>query len=245
MQMIRLAVALTTFAAPVCAQLVISANDNKQVLVDGVPTPVANGAPETAALIDLGQSPPKLRAEFEVPVASPAGPPATVALTPDEGLALIAGGMKVSATDPEALAPENRIGVIDLKTKPPRVVGTVEVGLQPCGIAVSPDGKLALVANRSDGTVSVLSINGTTVTKTDTLKLGDDESGPSGVAITPDGKTALVTRDGDHFVAVLSIEGGKVEPAKRDISVDLRPYSVTVNPNGQMAVVGNLSRGRR
>ncbi len=246
MQMIQLAVALltlTTLATSGRAQLVVSANDNKQVLVDGVPTPVGGAATETAAIIDLGQSPPKVLAEIDVPVASPAGPPASAAITPDESLALISAGVKQSATDPKALVPENRIGVIDLKSKPPRFVGTVEVGLQPCGIAITPDGKFALVANRSDGTVSVLSINGTTVTKTDTIKLGDEKSGPSGVVITPDGKTALVTRDGDHFVSVLSIEGGKVEFTKRDISTGLRPYGVAMNPNGQMAVVANVSRG--
>lgn len=246
MQTLRFAFVFTAafaVAAPLCAQLVVSANDNKQVLVDGVPTAVANSAPDTAAIIDLGQTPPKLVAEIEVPTASPAGPPACSAITPDEGLALISGGMKVDPADPKKIAPENRIGVIDLKSSPPKVIGTVEVGLQPCGIAITPDGKLALVANRSDGTVSILSIDGKTVTKTDTLKLGDDKSGPSGIAITPDGKTALVTRDGDSLVTVLSIEGGKVELAKRDISVGLRPYAVTMNANGQIAVVANVGRG--
>jgi DNA-binding beta-propeller fold protein YncE len=237
------ALALASIAAPALAQLVVSANDNKQVLVDGVPTPVPAAAPATAALIDLGQSPPRVLAELDVPVASPAGPPATVALTPDEGLALIAGGMKVHPTNPAALAPETRVAVLDLKAQPPRVAGTVEVGAQPTGIAITPDGKLALVANRSDGTVSVLTIDGTAVTRTDTLKLGDEKSGPSGVAITPDGKTALVTRDGDHLVTVLSIEGGRVELARRDITTGLRPYGVAVSPSGRLAVVANLGRG--
>src|SRR4029077_18158345 len=124
--------------------------------------------------------------------------------------------------------------VIDLKSSPPKLLGTVDVGGQPCGIAITPDGKLALVAIRSSGTVSVLSINGKTVAVTDTIKLGDEKYGPSGIAITPDGKTALVTRDGDHFVSLLSIDNGKVQPGKRDITVGIRPYGVTIHPSGRL-----------
>jgi DNA-binding beta-propeller fold protein YncE len=246
MQTIRLAFVLTaafTIAAPGRAQLVVSANDNKQVLVDGVPKAAANPAPDTAALIDLSQSPPKVIAEIDVPTASPAGPPASAAITPDESIALISGGMKIDPADPTKIAPDNRICVIDLKSTPPKVLGTVEVGAQPCGIGITPDGKLALVANRSDGTVSVLSISGQTVTKIDTIKLGDEKSGPSGIAITPDGKTALVTRDGDHFVSVLVIDNGKVQAGKRDITVGLRPYGATMHPSGRFAVVANVGRG--
>jgi DNA-binding beta-propeller fold protein YncE len=246
MQTIRLALAfIAAFAAaaPARAQLVVSANDNKQVLVDGVPKAATNPAPDSAAIIDLRQTPPKLIAEIEVPTASPAGPPASAAITPDEGLALISGGMKIDPADPTKIAPDNRICVIDLKSSPPKLLGTVEVGAEPCGIAITPDGKTALVANRSEGTVSVLAIDGKSVTKTDTIKLGESKSGPSGIAITPDGKSALVARDGDHFVSTLSIEGGKVQLGKRDFTVGVRPYGVTMHPSGRLAVVGNVGRG--
>ncbi len=235
--------ACSTAALPVPAQIAVSANDNKQVLVDGVPKTVPSPAPDTLALIDLGQSPPKLLVEIEIPAASVAGPPGTVSLTPDERLALISSGMKINPADPSVIAPDNRITVVDLKSNPPKVLTTLEAGAQPTGLSVSPDGKLALVTNRSDGTVSVFSIEGNTVAKTGTIKLGDEKSGPSGVVFTPDGKFALVTRDGDNFVSVLSVDGGKVELAKRDISVGLRPYGITMNPGGQNAVVGNVGRG--
>ena len=55
-------------------------------------------------------------------------------------------------------------------------------------------GTLALVANRSEGTVSVFSIAGHTLTPVGKISLGDEKSGPSHVAIAPDGKTALVER---------------------------------------------------
>src|SRR5205807_2292041 len=79
------------------------------------------------------------------------------------------------------------------------------------GVSINRAGTLALVANRSEGTVSVFSIAGHTLTPVGKISLGDDKSGPSHVAIAPDGKTALVTRDNDHKISVLSIDGTKVE----------------------------------
>lgn len=234
--------ACAALALPALAQLAVSGNDNKQVLVEGVPKPVPNAPSDTMALIDLGQSPPKMLAEIDIPAASVAGPPGTIALTPDESLAIISSGMKVDPADPGKIAPDNRVTVVDLKSSPPKVVGTVEVGAQPTGAAISPDGKLALITNRSDGTVSVLSIAGTTVTKTGSVLLGDAKSGPSGVVFTPDGKHALVTRDGDHFVSLLNVEGDKVEAAKRDLTTGVRPYGITMSPDGKLAVVGNVGR---
>ncbi len=238
------AIVLTLVILPeVRAQIAVAAQDNKQVLVDGVPKPVTNAPSDTIALIDLGQSPPKVLAEIDVPAASVAGPPSTVAISPDESLALISSGMKVDPADPTKIAPDNRVTVVDLKSRPPKVLGVVEAGAQPTGISITPDGKIALVTNRSDGTVSVLSIKGQEVKKVDTVKIADEKSGPSHVVITPDGKAALVTRDGDHFVSVLSLEGGKVEYTKRDISAGLRSYGISMHPSGQMAAVANVGRG--
>jgi hypothetical protein len=58
----------------VLAQIAVSANDNKLMLVNGAATVVQNPAPDTVAIIDLKQFPPKILAEIEVP-ASVVGPP--------------------------------------------------------------------------------------------------------------------------------------------------------------------------
>src|SRR5262249_28740761 len=97
-------------------------------------------------------------------------------------------------------------------------------GAGAAGVSINRAGTLALVANRSEGTVSVFSIAGHALTPVGKVNLGDDKSGPSHVAITPDGKTALVTRDGDNKISVLSIDGNKVEHTKRDISAGPPPY---------------------
>jgi DNA-binding beta-propeller fold protein YncE len=229
-------------ASAAAAQLAVSANDNKVVLVDGVSTVVRNPPPDTVAIIDLTQFPPKIAHEIEVPT-SVVGPPLSVALTPDESLALVTAAMKIDPQDPTKQIPDNRLSVIDLQASPPRVIATLETGRGPAGLSINRQGTLALVANRAEGTVSVFGIKGKEVTGLGTVRLGDDKTGVSHVAISPDGKTALVTRDGDHFISVLTIDGPKVEHTKRDISAGLRPYGAAISADGRAAVVANIGRG--
>jgi DNA-binding beta-propeller fold protein YncE len=224
------------------AQLAVSANDNKVVLVNGVSTVVQNPPADTVAIIDLQQFPPKILAEIEVPV-SVAGPPLSVAITPDESLALVTAAMKINPDDPTKQIPDNRLSVIDLKASPPTVIATLETGKGPAGLSINRQGNLALVANRAEGTVSVFGIKGKDVTGLGTVKLGDEKTGVSHVAIAPDGKTAIVTRDGDSFISVLSIDDTKVEYTKRDMSAGQRPYGAAISADGSVAVVANIGRG--
>src|SRR5919108_4641032 len=217
-------------------EIAISANDNKVVLVNGAAQVVKSPPPDTVTLIDLKASPPRVVAEIEAPT-SVVGPPLSVAITPDEGLALVTAAMRIDPADPTKQVPDTRASVVDLKTSPPRVLTTLEAGPGAAGVSINRQGTLALVANRSEGTVSVFTIAGNTLTPVGKINLGDDKSGPSHVAITPDGKTALVTRDGDSKISVLSIDGTKVEYTKRDMSAGLRPYGIGIHPNGKLAVV--------
>ena len=226
----------------VLAQIAVSANDNKLMLVNGAATVVQNPAPDTVAIIDLKQFPPKILAEIEVP-ASVVGPPLSVAITPDESLVLVTAAMKIDPNDATKQVPDNRLAVIDLKASPPAVIATVETGKGPAGLSINRQGTLALVANRSEGTVSVLSISGKDVKNIGSVQLGDDKTGVSHVTISPDGKTALVTRDGDNMVSVLTIDGTKVEHTKRDLTVGMRPYGAAISADGTVAVVANIGRG--
>lgn len=224
------------------AQLAVSANDNKLILVNGVATVVANPPPDTVAIIDLKQFPPKVLAEITAPT-SVVGPPLSVAITPDEGLALVTAAMKIDPNDPTKQIPDNRLSVIDLRASPPVVIAQLETGKGPAGLSITRQGNLALVANRAEGTVSVFGIKGKEVTSLGAVKVGDEKSGVSHVAISPDGRTALVTRDGDHMISVLAIDGTKVEHTKRDLSAGLRPYGAAISADGTVAVVANIGRG--
>ena len=234
--------ALMSAAGGASAQLAHSANDGKAVLVDGVNTVPASPAADSVTIIDLNSTPPKVVGEIAVPT-SVVGPPSSVAIARDETFALVTAASKVDPADPKKVVPDDKLTVIDLKASPPKVAAQLQAGKGAAGVSINRAGTLALVANRSEGTVSVFSIAGGVLTPVGKVDLGNDKSGPSHVAITPDGKTALVTRDGDHKISVLSIDGTKVEYSKRDLSAGLRPYGLDIHPNGKVAVVANIGIG--
>ena len=220
------------------AQIAVSSNDGKAILVNGVNTVPANPVDDTVTIINLGVSPPKIIADLKAP-SSVVGPPQNVAVAPDESFALVASNMKLDPADPKKQVPDNRLSVIDLKAQPPAVIATLEAGLGATGTAINPAGTLALVANRNEGTVSIFTISGNKLSAAGKINFGDPKSGPSAVAFTPDGKTALVTRDGDHRISILSVDGSTVTDTKRIMTGGFRPYAVEVSPKGDIAVVGN------
>ena len=228
--------------APASAQLALSANDGKVSLVDGVTVVNENPRPDSVAIIDFARGTPRVVATVAAPT-SVVGPPQSVAITPDESLALVTSAMRIDPANPRATIPDNRLSVIDLKANPPAVIATLEVGRGAAGVSINPAGTLALVANRSEGTVSVLTIAGKTVTVGPKIALGEANSGPSLPVFTPDGRMALVTRDNDHKISVLAIEGTTVTYTRRDLNAGLRPYGIDMGARGDVAIVANIGIG--
>ena len=237
-----LALAAPFAIQPATGQIAVSANDGKVRMENGVVRTVPNN-PDTVAIIDLKAKPPKLLHEIEAPT-SIVGPPTSAAVTPDGSIALVTANMKLDNSDPPKQVPDNRMSVIDLTAKPPVVIATVETGKGPAGVAISPKGNLALVANREEGTVSVYAIEGKTLTPLGKVEFGNEKSGPSGVSISPGGRFALVTRDGDNRTSMLAIDQTGVTYTKRDIFTGLRPYGVQISSKGNLAVVANIGMGQ-
>ena len=130
-QAVVVAVAISTlplFAINAAAQIAVSSNDGKAILVNGVTTVPENPIDDTVTIINLGVSPPKIIAEIKAP-SSVIGPPQNVAVAPDESFALVASHMKLDPADPKKQVPDNRLSVIDLKAQPPAVIATLEAGL--------------------------------------------------------------------------------------------------------------------
>jgi DNA-binding beta-propeller fold protein YncE len=109
-------------------------------------------------------------------------------------------------------------------------------------VRVSPDGSLALVCNRTEGTVSIFSIRDRHLEPAGKLDLGKT-SGPSSVMFLHDGKSALVTRNFDHQVSVLHINGTKLTVDPRPITTGVAPYTMDINAAGTIAAVSNMGRG--
>src|SRR5438034_1119009 len=175
MRLMLLAIVLFLLAPPAFAQIAVSVNDNKVMLDNGTVKVVPNAPPDTLSVIDLKSTPPRVVSEIPVP-GSVVGPPFSVAITPDEGLALVTAAMKVDPSDPTKQVADNRLSVVDLRANPPQVIATLEAGKGAAGVSINRQGNLALVANRSEGTVSVYSIHGRTVTPAGKVTLGDEKT---------------------------------------------------------------------
>ena len=228
--------------ADVHAQIVVSANDAKVQLVDGVNTPVPTAPPDTVTIIDLQSGSPRVVVELPVP-NSIVGPPQNVAMTPDESLALVASSTRIDPADGTKTVPDDKLTVIDLKATPPAVIATLRAGNGASGVSINRAGTLALVANRFAGTVSVFTIAGKTVTSAGTVEVGTPESLLSGVVFSRDGQMALVTRNYDSMVSVLTVEGTRVENAKQDFAANLKPYGIDISPAGDTAIVASIGVG--
>ena len=108
-------------------QLLLSTNDNKVELVNGVTRVVANPPPDTLTVFDTRSWPPSVVAELDVP-GSVVGPPFSVAVAPDESIALVTANEKLDPSDPTKRIANNTMSVVDLKATPPRIVATLETG---------------------------------------------------------------------------------------------------------------------
>jgi len=220
------------------AEIVVTANDGKMALENGNAVVRKQLLPDTVSVIDLTDGMLKLLGEVAAP-ASVVGPPPSVAVSPDGSYALVTGAMKIDPADATKTVPDDKLSVIDLKSTPPKVLATLQAGAGAAGVSINRAGTLALVANRSEGTVSVFAISGNTLTAAGKIQLGDAKSGPSHAVFSRDGATALVTRDGDSKISLLTVDGSKVEYAKRDLSAGVRPYDIDLT-SGATAIVGNV-----
>ena len=107
-------VALVCTGMSVSAQIAVSSNDNKAVLVDGVNTVPPRPRPDTVTVLDLGGPVPRVLGELEAPGGWSA-PPQSVAVAPDESIALVASSAKVDPANPARTVINDVLSVIDLK----------------------------------------------------------------------------------------------------------------------------------
>jgi YVTN family beta-propeller protein len=135
----------------------------------------------------------------------------------------------------------NNVSVIDTATD--TVVATVSVGIQPYGVAVSPDGAKVYVTNLGDypsyeGTVSV--IDTATNTAIATVPVGIH---PFGVAVSPDGSKVYVANSGiypnnEGTVSVINTTTNTVTATVDDVGSS--SVGVAVNPDGSNVYITNL-----
>ena len=247
MKIRHLAIVATLIALAGCAangpmagkrELMIVGNDEKVSWDAAGRNVLLPPGKDSVMVLDIGTNPLEPRVVASLPLMNSIfGPPTNLAITPDEGLALVANSMNWVADGANwKPAPDNRLYVIDLGASPPRLIDTVTVGRQPSGMSINRAGTLALIANRADNSISVLRIAGKTVTLIDTVAIGEQVAH---VAFTPDGKRAIAAKFPNHKVAMLEVNGEKVTYNKQDIPVGLWPYNLDITPDGRLALTAD------
>ena len=157
--------------------------------------------------------------------------PYNVVVTPNSKIALTSDNGNSGASDGNV----DTTSVIDLEANPPRIIDRVVVGDGPEGLAMSPNGDLAVAAilrgsnankkaffYQKNGSLSILKIDGKKVTKTQDIEVGGL---PEAVAFTPDGKYLLAGNYIDQDFSILKVNGTKVTDTGKRFKVPGHPAS--------------------
>lgn len=238
-----LASLLATAAMPSArADLLLSSNDGHTVMDAQKNLVAANPVgPDTLTLIDVSRYPPTIKSTIEVP-GSVVGPPGAVWISPDESWAIVTSATKADPAGKGGTGPDDRVSVIDLTSNPPKIAQSLTSGAGATQVRVSPNGRLALIANRAEGTVSIFTVQDKRLTAAGKLDTGNKASLPSAVVFVDD-KTALLTRGGDNQVNVLHIDGTTVTIDPRLLTTGIAPYTMDINAKHTLAAVSNMGRG--
>ncbi len=225
------------------AQIIITGNDEKTTYNDAGQMVVGPPGKDTVSIIDIrNRTQPSIVATLPL-INTIVGPPTNLAVTPDEKLAIVVNSLNVvQDVDKWKTVPDDRVFVIDLTAKPPALIATLHAGKQASGMAINRAGTLALIANRADNTISVLTISGQDVKVVGSVALAPDGTPNqqlSAVAITPDGKRALVAKATANKVALLDIDGTTVTYKGYDMITGVFPYNVQITPDGKLGLVNN------
>jgi DNA-binding beta-propeller fold protein YncE len=117
-------------------------------------------------------------------------------------------------------------------------ISAVDVGRNPVGVAVTPDGSQAFVSHDTEATVDVIDL--TTVPFHIAMRIKVKEAGGSAVAVGPDGKYVYVAHCcANSALTVISVESMSVTCELALAPEGLDPVRIVFSPGGDEAFVLN------
>lgn len=154
--------------------------------------------------------------------------------------ALLAAGPAAAATLVVANKAEATVSLVDLGSG--KVAATLPTGTGPHEVAISPDGRLALIANygasgQPGSSLTLIDVPGAQMVRT--IDLGEHRK-PHGMVFL-DGRRALVTSEAGKALLEVDVEAGKVLralPTGQEVS-----HMVAATPDGARAFVANIGSG--
>ena len=147
------------------------------------------------------------------------------------------------------IASSGTVSIVDIRAG--REVAQVEVGLHPCGMALSTDGTRLYVANANSDLVSVIDVQRRRVIENINVRLRPDlpfGSAPNALAVSPDNSLLYVANGTDNAVAVveLGLWAGNTGSYHEDsvvkgfIPTGWYPGSVVLDGAGRFLFVANV-----
>lgn len=224
-------------------QWMVCVTDQRYTQVDGNEHVYAEPKAGALMAMDVSTFPPRSFQCLENLPASLIGPPVSVAVAPNQQVALVTGAMKVNPDNPDEQIPDTVLSVVRLMPGDPEIIQQIALGQQPSGVEISRDGTRVLVANRAEGTVSLLSLaEDGRVELIKTFPVASPESSVSHAAFSPDGSRALITLNKAGKVLFCSLENDRLD-VLQEVVCGNGPYCAEFTPDGQGAVIGNVYGG--
>ena len=116
----------------------------------------------------------------------------------------------------------------------------IPVGETPGFVAISPDGRLAYIANRAAGVVTVLDMTINKVIAQIPVPAGP----PQFIAVTPDGRRAYVSiYNADKTINLVAVLDTKTTRLLGTIPVEQKPYALAVTPDQRFVYVPSHDTG--
>jgi YVTN family beta-propeller protein len=155
----------------------------------------------------------------------------------------VTDGMFPVVVDPRTGIPmTGTVSVIDAASN--AVVKTLNVGLHPTGLALSPGGDRVYVTNANSDTVS--EINTATDIVVKTLHVGGTEgrepllgASPNAVAVTPNGRSLFVANASQNAIAVVDVDGHSGNGVRGLIPTGWYPTAVALDATGDRLFIAS------
>jgi YVTN family beta-propeller protein len=135
------------------------------------------------------------------------------------------------------------VSVID--TSGNTVTKTIDVGLHPTGMALSPAGDRLYVTNANSDTVSVIDTGTDTVAKTVHVgQVGPGRepvlgSSPNAVAVSPDGRTLYVANASENAIAVVDPDSNAANAVLGLVPTGWYPTAVALDATGTELIIAS------
>ncbi len=155
-------------------------------------------------------------------------------------------GSKVLVDPATGIANSGSVSVLDAKSL--NEIGTIQVGLHPSGMALSPDQSFLYVACANSDVISVIDTRTDQVCETIRTRMQDDlpfGSSPNALAISPDGSSLYVANGTDNAICCIRLGLAAGGPAQQSriqgyIPTGWYPGSVVLDSKGELLFVANV-----